>query len=418
MVCQLDISTSSPSKTNTTATTTSTATSTPKQNKNNNQYLLSSLSLTLLTPNHIKTTVNTVNRRTSSTILNKTTNDQDLTLIKNSISLDNLKKHKQHQYEDLEQNQNNFDDINREVSSTSHGNNQPTEYTTTNDSTLVNSLPDLDSLVLNKCYLFNKKDFRSNLSLSNKNDVDDSEDIDNNHDDDDDDDGDVVDNDYFDNDYFDKNFEHKAVYGISSSSESSTSPINDLQPSSINELSQQQQLTQNHLSVSPSISISLSNDTKSVNSCVYKESPSPLSHEHVLVVPLASKVQSRSILPLNPNYLAAEIASLSSLTSNYSQFDFISEPQQQQEQKVEIKKSNTFSAFFNRFTSSKNKSLKTATTTTTTITSVNNDNTSTIGTPSGNRLFGGAFKLFQSASSSNSDNTVPSSVLILENRPR
>ena len=220
----------------------------------------------------------------------------------------------------------------------------------------------------------------------------------------DDDDDDDEDNDYFNDDFITKPV-------ISSSSESSTSPFNEEQKLS---------------SISPSISVSLSNETKSLNSCLSstnKESASPLSHEHVLVAPLASKISNNNckqpILPLNPNYLAADIVSLSSLTSNYSQFDFINDSQQQQQQNEEqtenCKKSNsTFSAFFNRFTSSnKNKNIKNL-------------------TIANNGLFSGAFKLFQSANNvnsmtttneikvtkSSSDYTVPSSVLILENRPR
>ena len=358
MVCQLDLSSA---KTNPTAQSTPASSTTPI-----NKNLLSSLSLTLLSTS----STTPVNRRTSSTILNKT---NDLIIIKNSISLDNLEQQAQ-EYHQVER---------EEKQKERNENNNISSLEYINDNTLINnSLPDLDSLVLNKCYLFNKN--KSNLSLSNKNDdnEDDSDDNNNNNNDDNDD---VVEDDYFNNDDYEFNIINNNKQIISSSSESSsTSPIND---------------KQQHLSISPSIS--LSNETKSINSSTFKESTSPLSHEHILVQPIASKVNKS-------NYLSAEIISLSSLTSNYSQFDFINEPQKQpqEQQQIEIKtkSQNTFSAFFNRFTSNKNK--KTVNTTSTTITTTNN------------RIFGGAFKLFQSSSSSNQSSTdVPSSVLILENRP-
>jgi hypothetical protein len=357
MVCQLDLTTTS-----TSTTTTPSKTSTPINtnriiNHRSNQQLLTSLSLTLLT-----TTTNN-NRRTSSTILHKTADliDQnDVTLIKNAISLDNLEfQQQQHEFDQKQQQPE--EEICNQISM---------EYL--NDNTLVHSLPDLDSLVLNKCYLFNKKDFRSNLSLSNKNDIDD------------DDDDDVDDDDDFDDEII---LNRKPVI---SSSESSSPSSNE----------------NNLMSISPS----LSNETNS--SCNNNNHASPLSHDHVLIAP-PPIISSRKILPLNPNYLAAEIVSISSLTSNYSQFDFVNEqPKEQQQQKLGVgieKKSNSFSAFFNRFTSS-NKSKAT-------VLSTKNINASS------NGLFSGAFKLFQSAggdkvTKSNSDYTVPSTVLILENRPR
>lgn len=110
---------------------------------------------------------------------------------------------------------------------------------------------------------------------------------------------------------------------------------------------------------------------------------------------------------LSSNCSAAELVSLSSLTSNYSQFDFSNNENNLNLTTTshETKQSlSGFAAFLTRFTSNKSKIQP--------KTNENND-VSKVATNTG--FMSGAFKLF-SKSSVNEIN-VPNSVLIFENRP-
>jgi hypothetical protein len=111
---------------------------------------------------------------------------------------------------------------------------------------------------------------------------------------------------------------------------------------------------------------------------------------------------------LSSNCSAAELVSLSSLTSNYSQFDFLNNENNSnvnltttsQELKAPL---SSFAAFLTRFTSNKSK-----------ITSKPNDNHN-IKETTNTGFMSGAFKLFTKTPVS--ETNVPNSVLIFENRP-
>lgn len=487
MVCQLD--------TNKTTTESNNINSKIKSSSTNNILLnterrdiLSSSSLTLLTKN----TTSTINqRRTSSIII-----QNEKCLIKNAISLDNLEQHQSIQSPTSSSSS-------TSTSSSNNNNNQDAIVYNSESITqecIKNSLPDLDQLILNKCYLMRKKNnknfklVKSSSSLINKDDLY----LENDDDDDDDERCNSSDDD---------EFKVTVIKLPDNSIDEIKQPIKPIEQ-------HQQQHIQQNLSTSPSLSISLT-DTKSLNSTNIDEfnitaklqntfepssstillenttitsptkaevvaispdttkttrnasksivssssfisssssnccistplSTSPLSHNEIV----NNKSNSAALPLLNTNYLTAEIVSLCSLTSNYSQFDFLTEQQptettQQQQQQISVgakktekkSSSNAFSSFLNRFTLlNKNKSLSSVNElsplTTTTSLPLTSSNSATAGASSSG-LFSGAFKLFHSTNpidnanqkssstvvKSSSDYAMPSTVLILENRP-
>jgi len=132
--------------------------------------------------------------------------------------------------------------------------------------------------------------------------------------------------------------------------------------------------------------------------------------------PRAGPSKHRHHLSISSNCSAAEVLSLSSMMSNYSQFDFVAQIEAKSEQTCvggEKKSSGGFASFFTRFTSKKIQTVP-----------VPAAVQITIPTPTSGNLFSGALKLFANSSSDKQKsklmselNAVPSSVLILENRP-
>lgn len=125
--------------------------------------------------------------------------------------------------------------------------------------------------------------------------------------------------------------------------------------------------------------------------------------------PRATSSKHRHHLSISSNCSAAEVLSLSSIMSNYSQFDFLSQSEAKSEPSSSEKKSSGgFASFFTRFTSKKSQPPVPV----------------PVSVPvpvGGNNLFSGALKLFNSGAEKQkklmSELNTPSSVLILENRP-